>query len=276
MRPEGEQKKVHDKERDDKRDERRNERKEKRREKNEKEREERGGEDEFNIKREDITENTVVPKAPKKNEILKEPTVEEFKKREGEIIEKIKAAKEKRAKVLAEKYEPNKKGDKGKVDDFEKLREEVQDLRKVKEEAYKELELAKDRIKSVQTQIAEIDAEVDSFGGRNDNFFEKLKRVENELMTRKLTPKEEKDLTHERDNLRRVVNSVTSKLSGEEVEAKIISLKEKRKELHESLNELFDEKKPITEKYSAAKEKYTPVNEKFNAQKDERKNLKES
>lgn len=91
----------------------------------------------------------------------------------------------------------------------------------MKEEAYKELEAAKDKIKNVQNEIAAIDAEIDSYGGRNDNFFERLKRVENELMTKKLTPKEEKELTHERDALRRSVNAVTSKISSEDAESKI-------------------------------------------------------
>lgn len=55
--------------------------KEKRRERNDKEREREDRDDEFNIKKEDITEDTVIPKGPKKNEILKEPTQEEYKKR---------------------------------------------------------------------------------------------------------------------------------------------------------------------------------------------------
>ena len=33
-------------------------------------------------------------------------------------------------------------------------------------------------------------------------------------MTKKLTPKEEKDLTYERDNLRRMVNTASMKSSG--------------------------------------------------------------
>lgn len=38
--------------------------------------------------------------------------------------------------------------------------------------------------------MQKIDTEIESYGGRNDNYFERLKRVENDLMTKKLTPKE--------------------------------------------------------------------------------------
>lgn len=76
-----------------------------------------------------------------------------------------------------------------------------------------------------------------------------MKRVENELLTKKLTPKEEKDLTHERDTLRRTVNNATSKISSENIEVRLDQLREKKKTLTESLHDLYDEKKPIHAKY---------------------------
>ena len=236
--------------------------------------------EEYKINAEDINEDTVVPKLPKKNEILKQPERTEYKDRETKIIDKIKAAREKRAKVLAERYEVGKKGSDGKFDEFEELREEVNNLRKDKEEAYAELKLINDKLKDIQDDIKEIDAELSTVGGdhrgREENIFEKLRRIEQDLTSRKLTPKEEKDLTFERDILRRQINAVSSKNSGENAEVRLDQLRDRRSDLNESLKDLYDDKKPVSEKYATAKEKYTPAFEKFSKMRDEKKSLRET
>lgn len=59
------------------------------------------------------------------------------------------------------------------------MKEEAHDLKKIKEEAYKELEAANEKIKNIKDQMNAVDEEINSYGGKNDNFFEKLKRIEN-------------------------------------------------------------------------------------------------
>lgn len=198
-----------------------------------------------------ITEETKIPKPPKKHELKPRPDEKVYKQREADITARIVAAQEKRKKVLAEKFERDKKAVKegdGEKNVFEKFEAEKEEVIRVREEFHNlmdNINEKKRKIEEAKAEVKRLDDEIKAIdrsrkGDTKENIFEKLRRLEHELLTASLSLKAEKELNLEIESLKRMIGNAQS---SENLEVDLARLKEKREEKQKEVDTLYAEKK---------------------------------
>lgn len=272
---EGEQKEKQPKEH---RDKEHKEREHKEQPKRERHRRERKEIEEYNYDPALITEETKIPKPPKKHELKLRPDEKVYKQKEADIQARIVAAQEKRKKVLAERFErdkkPAKEGESDNKNIFEKFEAEKEEVIRMREEFHGLLDKIKEKkhkIEEAKEELKRLDDEIRSIdrskkGDTKENIFEKLRRLEHELLTASLSLKAEKELNMEIESLKRMIGNAQS---SENLEVELARLKEKRDEKQKEIDTLYAEKKVFNEQFDPVREKLDKQNELVNKLKEE-------
>lgn len=103
-------------------------------------------------------------------------------------------------------------------------------------------------------------------GDTKENIFEKLRRLEHELLTASLSLKEEKELNMEIEGLKRMIGNAQS---SENLEVDLARLKEKREEKQKEVDNLYTEKKKFNEQFQPVRDALDKQNELVNKLKEE-------
>lgn len=157
---------------------------------------------------------------------------------------------------------------------FDQFESEKEEVIKIREDFYACLDKInekKARIEDVKNELKAIDDEIKSIdkgkkGDTKENIFDRMRRLEHQLLTDSLSPKEERDLHVEIQTLKRLIGSAES---SENLEVELARLRERREEKQQEVEKLYAEKKVHNDEFNPLKDKLDKQNALVNKLKEE-------